>query len=90
MSHSERIPLQHFVYTGIFTRSDGIIRSDKDLRIISKIEHYIRSERIGKCLSYDVLALSGEDGVPPTRCELAGSGRGRVVKVLAVMGRARV
>jgi len=35
------------------------------------------------------LALSGKDGVLPTRCELAGSGRGRVVKVLAVMGRAR-
>jgi hypothetical protein len=35
-------------------------------------------------------ALSGKDGVLPTRCKLAGSGRGRVVITLAVMGRVRV
>ncbi len=45
---------------------------------------------MGKRLSDDVPALSGKDGVLPTRCELAGSGRGRVVKMLAVMGRTRV
>ena len=36
------------------------------------------------------LALSGKDGVLPTRCELVGSGKGRAGKVLAIMGRARV
>jgi hypothetical protein len=36
------------------------------------------------------LALSGKDGVLSARCELAGSGRGRVVKTLALMGRVRV
>ena len=41
-------------------------------------------------LSYNLPALLSEDGVPPTRCELVGGGRGRVGIMLAVMGRARV
>jgi len=40
------------------------------------------------CLSDDVSAISGKDRVLPARCELAGSGRGRVEYMLAVMGRA--
>ena len=34
-----------------------------------------------------VLAVSGKEGVLPARCKLTGSGRGRVGKVLAVLGR---
>jgi hypothetical protein len=41
-------------------------------------------------LSYDLPALLSEDGVPPTRCQLAGGGRGWVGIMLAVEGRARV
>ena len=37
-----------------------------------------------------VPALSGKDGVLPASRELAGSGRGRVGKLLAVMGQARM
>ena len=40
------------------------------------------------CLSYDVFARFSQDGLPPARRELAGGGRGRVVNMLAVGGRA--
>lgn len=50
----------------------------------------IRAGVIGFCLSYDDPRPFGKDGVLPARCELAGSGRGWVEKVLAAMGRARV
>ncbi len=44
----------------------------------------------GKRLSYDVPGSLRDDGPPPASLHLAGGGRGRVGKALAVMGRARV
>jgi len=41
-------------------------------------------------LSYDDPVVHRQNGLPPTSRKLAGGGRGRVGKMLAVTGRARV
>ena len=60
--------------------------------VVAELESWMRAARARmSChadVGDDVPALSGKDRVLLTRCELAGSGRGRVDYMLVVMGRA--